>query len=69
MKILGMIIMVVGAALILAGRNVAGNIPPDYQGEDDGSFLKLLQGMGKMLSIAGIIFILAGLVCIMWTLG
>lgn len=63
MKILGIIIMVVGIALILAGRNVAGNVPPDYQGEDDGSFLKLLQGVGKMLSIAGVIFLLAGLVC------
>lgn len=64
MRILGIIIMVVGAALILAGRNVAGNVPPDYQSEDDGSFLKLLQGMGKMLSTAGGIFLLAGIVCV-----
>lgn len=68
MKILGIIIMVVGAALILAGRNVAGNVPSDYQGEDDGSFLELLRGMGKMLSIAGIIFLLAGVVCVVWAL-
>lgn len=67
MKVLGIIIMVVGAALILAGRNVAGNVPPDYQGEDDGSFLELLQSMGKMLSIAGGLFVLAGLVCMIAT--
>lgn len=63
MSILGLIIVIVGIALIIVGRNVAGNVPPNYQDDDDGSFLQLLQTMGKLIGGAGMVFLVTGLVC------
>lgn len=64
MKILGIIMIVVGVALLIVGRNVANSLPPNYQEEEDDGFLKLLQGMGKMISVAGIVFGLVGILCL-----
>ena len=61
MGILGIIMIVVGVALMIVGRNVANSLPPNYQEEEDDGFLRLLQGMGRMLSVAGILFILVGI--------
>lgn len=55
--------IVVGIALLIVARNVIGSMPPNYQNDDDGSFIQLLQGMAKLLSIAGILFLLAGVGC------
>lgn len=62
MLILGIIVMATGVALILVGRNVAGSVPPDYHGEDDG-FIKLLQRTGKAIAGLGVAFVLAGMGC------
>lgn len=64
MKILGIIMIVVGVALLIVGRNVANSLPPNYLEEEDDGFLKLLQGMGKMISVAGIVFGLVGILCL-----
>lgn len=63
MSILGFIIIIVGIALIIVGKNVASNVPPNYQDNDDGSFLQLLQSMGKLIGGAGMVFLVTGLVC------
>lgn len=65
MAILGIIMIVVGLTLMIVGRNVANNLPPGYQ-EDDDSFLQLLQSMGNLLKGAGVVFIITGLGCIVW---
>lgn len=66
MGILGIIMIVVGVALMIVGRNVANSLPPNYQEEEDDGFLRLLQGMGKMISAAGILFILVGILCLIF---
>lgn len=66
MGILGIIMIVVGVALMIVGRNVANSLPPNYQEEEDEGFLRLLQGMGRMLSAAGILFILVGILCLIF---
>lgn len=66
MGILGIIMIVVGVALMIVGRNVANSLPPNYQKEEDDGFLRLLQGMGRMLSVAGILFILVGILCLIF---
>lgn len=66
MGILGIIMIVVGVALMIVGRNVANSLPPNYQEEEDDGFLRLLQGMGRMLSVAGILFILVGIFCLIF---
>ncbi len=66
MGILGIIMIVVGVALMIVGRNVANSLPPNYQEEEDDGFLRLLQGMGRMLSVAGILFILVGILCLIF---
>lgn len=66
MGILGIIMIVVGVALMIVGRNVASSLPPNYQEEEDDGFLRLLQGMGRMLSVAGILFILVGILCLIF---
>lgn len=64
MGILGIIMIVVGVTLLIVGRNVANSLPPNYQQEEDDGFSRLLQGVGKMLSAAGIAFILVGILCL-----
>lgn len=66
MDILGIILIVVGVALMIVGRNVANSLPQNYQEEEDDGFLRLLQGMGRMLSVAGILFILVGIFCLIF---
>lgn len=66
MGILGIVMIVVGVALMIVGRNVANSLPPNYQEEEDDGFLRLLQGMGRMLSVAGILFILVGILCLIF---
>ncbi len=65
MNILGIIIIVVGAALILVGRNLGRHLPPDYREEDGDGFLALLESMGNLLAKGGMIFCGAGLICIL----
>ncbi len=62
MKILGIIVMVVGIALVLAGRLVERSLPPGYEENPDEDFLKLLQSVGKVLGGIGIFFLVAGIV-------
>lgn len=62
MDILGIIIIIVGIALILAGRLTSRSLPPNYDANEDQGFLELLQSVGKMLAIVGIVFILGGIV-------
>jgi len=64
MQILGIIILVTGIVLIVAGRNVSGNLPPNYQNTEDDGFLQLLQSMGKLVGGAGGILIVIGIICI-----
>ncbi len=66
MGILGIIMIVVGVTFLAVGRNVANSLPPNYQQEEDEEFLKLLQKVGKMLSAAGILFILVGILCLLF---
>lgn len=66
MGILGIIMIVVGVTLLAVGRNVANSLPPNYQQEEDEEFLKLLQKVGKMLSAAGILLILVGILCLLF---
>lgn len=63
MQILGILVMIVGIALVLVGKNLSRHLPPDYQQEDDG-FLELLQSFGSLISGAGVVFLVAGMVCI-----
>lgn len=64
MQILGFIIIVVGLVLIIVGKNLARSLPPDYQEQEDDNFLELLQGMGSLLAKGGIVFCVAGILCI-----
>ncbi len=66
MGVLGIIMIVVGVTLLIVGRNVANSLPPNYQQEEDDGFLKLLQGVGKMISVAGVLFILVGILCLLF---
>lgn len=65
MQILGIIVLVVGMALLIVGRNVDKHLPPGYQGEEDDGFLQLLQSVGNLVSGAGIVFLIIGLLCIL----
>ncbi len=64
MTILGIILIIVGAVLLFIGKNFTRYLPPDYQNEEDG-FLQLLQSMGNLLGGAGIVFLIAGFLCIL----
>ncbi len=61
MQILGMIIIVVGIALIIVGKRVAGYLPPDFEEDSDDGFMQMLLSMGKIIMYAGIVFIVAGI--------
>lgn len=63
MQILGIIVIVVGVALFVVGKNMHRQLPPNYEEEDDG-FLQLLLSVGKMVSGAGIVFVVIGLIFI-----
>jgi len=65
MVILGLIMIVVGIALIFVGKNVTSYLSHNYQGGDDG-FPELMKSMGNLLAVAGVIFIIAGCICILW---
>lgn len=58
--------MITGLALILVGRNIAGQMPPNVSQEADMDFLQLLQSMGKMIKIAGIVFEVVGVVMLVY---
>lgn len=64
MSILGIIVMVVGIALVIVGKNMGRYLPPNYQEEEDG-FLPLLQSMGGLLTKGGIVFCVVGIICIL----
>ena len=66
MGVLGIIMIVVGVTLLIVGINVANSLPPNYQQEEDDGFLKLLQGVGKMISVSGVLFILVGILCLLF---
>lgn len=65
MNILGIIIMVVGMALVIVGRNMGRYLPPNYQEEEEDGFLPLLQSMGSLLAKGGIVFCVVGIICIL----
>lgn len=65
MQILGIIVMVVGVVLFMVGRNLDRYLPPDYQSEEDDGFLQLLQSTGRMIRGAGVVFLIAGIVCVL----
>ncbi|MDE6760358.1 MAG: hypothetical protein K2J90_06675 [Lachnospiraceae bacterium] len=65
MQILGSIISVVGVVLLIVGRNVGKYLPPDYQKEEDDGFLQLLQSMGRLISGAGAVFLVIGIIIIL----
>lgn len=62
MQILGFIIIVVGIALVIAGKKVAGYLPPGFEEEADDGFAQMLLSMGKILMYAGTAFIAAGII-------
>ena len=66
MSILGIIVMVVGMVLVIVGRNMGRYLPPDYQAEEEDGFLSLLQSMGSLLTRGGILFCIAGIICILY---
>lgn len=66
MDILGIIIIVVGLALLIAGRNMDRHLPPDYRSDEDDGFLQLLRSMGRLMSGMGIAFLIIGLCCIVF---
>ena len=65
MQILGSIISVIGVVLLIVGRNVGKYLPPDYQKEEDDGFLQLLQSMGRLISGAGAVFLVIGIIIIL----
>ncbi|MCI8508863.1 MAG: hypothetical protein HFJ06_09915 [Lachnospiraceae bacterium] len=65
MQILGSIISVVGVVLLIVGRNVGKYLPPDYQKEEEDGFLQLLQSMGRLISGAGVVFLVIGIIMIL----
>lgn len=64
MQILGIILLITGAVLMLAGRNVAGSIPPHYDANEDDDFRALLGQVGKFLKMIGVLLIIGGMICI-----
>lgn len=64
MEILAVIMIVTGLVLLVAGKNVANHLPPDYQSEDDG-FRQLLQTMGSLVKAAGVVLLMIGAVCLL----
>lgn len=68
MQILGSIISVVGVVLLIVGRNVDKYLPPDYQKEEDDGFLQLLQSMGRLISGAGAVFLVIGIIMFLLSL-
>ena len=65
MQILGVIIIITGLILILVGRNVAISLPANYQNDENDDLPQLLQSMGKLIKGAGIVFLVAGAVCVL----
>lgn len=65
MQILGIIVLLTGLVLILVGRNLPRNLPPNYQNTEDDGFLQLLESMGKLVGGAGIVLIVVGVVCML----
>ena len=65
MTILGMIMIVVGIVLIFVGKRVTSYLPYNYQDGDDG-FPELMKSVGHLLNMAGVIFLIAGCICIFW---
>lgn len=64
MDVLGIIVIVVGVALTFAGRLTGRSLPPDYDEESDDGFKELLFGVGKVITMIGIVFIIGGIICI-----
>lgn len=64
MEILAVIMIVTGLVLLVAGKNVANHLPPDYQSEDDG-FRQLLQTMGSLVKAAGVVLLVIGAACLL----
>ena len=63
MQILGCILIIVGMVLIIVGRNLSKQLPPNYQENEEDGFLQLLQSMGNLVVGAGIILLIIGFVC------
>lgn len=64
MQILGIILVIVGLVLFVVGKKLPAYLPPGFQQEEeDADLYELLQGMGKMLSGIGIVFLVAAIVC------
>ena len=63
MQILGIILVVVGFTLFFVGRSLHRYLPPDYNEDDRESVENALLHTGKLLSGAGIVFIVCGVVC------
>lgn len=64
MQVLGIIMAVVGIALIITGKGMVKYLPPDYVEESDDGFKLLLIHMGKLLTGAGGVFLFLGVVLI-----
>lgn len=64
MQILGIILIIVGLVLLIVGKQLPTYLPPGYQQEEeDADIYEALQGLGKVLSGIGIVFLVAALVC------
>lgn len=62
MKILAMIIIIVGIALIIVGGNISKYIPPNYYETEDKEFIQLLKNIGRMIAVIGSVFLLIGFI-------
>ncbi|MCM1157992.1 MAG: hypothetical protein NC300_04620 [Bacteroidales bacterium] len=65
MQILGIIMIIVGAALMIIGKNVVRSMPPGAEQDEDDGFLQLLQGMSRVLFTGGLFFCGAGVICVL----
>ncbi|MGN0438588.1 MAG: hypothetical protein ACI4F4_08710 [Lachnospiraceae bacterium] len=64
MNILGIILIITGMGLFFAGRLTKKSLPPDYDAVADDGFYELLCSVGRVLEIAGCIFVVIGILCV-----
>lgn len=67
MNILGIIIIITGLGLFFAGNITNKSLPPDYNAAADDGFFELLCSVGKVLKIAGCVFVVIGILCLLST--
>lgn len=60
MKIMSVIMIIVGIALMAAGASICKYIPPGYDEPEEAGILKELQKVERLLKAIGMVFLIAG---------